>query len=636
MGLFDSQQDAAPSGLFGQGFNDPRSAAILALAGSMVRGDFGGGLMGANKAFQDTQDSVLKRADVSQQIGLRNIQLQQAVQQWKMMQPILQQVSSELSGGGAVPGGAAQPAQPAIGPTTGGGLGSGTFGIPTGGQPAASAPQGSAFSGGGGGSVMGLPRSVALTSLAFGGPGKFADAVTQYNSPTDLMKTLISQGVQPGTPQWNQAMQGNIAKTNYIAPVNARPGSIIRDPLNPQNVLAFNPHIPEGGVPQFDGSGNVSSIAPLPGATAVMQAGARAAEAGKGDVTPFSGVDATGAPLPVTNRTAAATQGQPVMPAGAPPTITNPGNLRPAGASTGFQNFGTPEEGLAALDKNLQSYGKQGVNTVSAIISKWAPPTENNTAAYISDVSKRLGVDPGQPLNMDSPIVRQALSTAITLHEQGPSRVFSAPQQTAGAIYTAPPLGTVTNADASQKASADSMKESYTRLQTTGTTANSSLDALDKMMALAAKKNALLTVGPLGTHQSAVNPDAAEYEKQRANVIALMAGSGTTDAGRANVGESVPDFGKPKEAIADGLGTLRNQLVAQQLKRTLLTPIYQAGDSKKYTTLENQFDQNVSPKMVPLLTMQPGPQRAAALKEAASDPAMRARLNWAAENGLLK
>jgi hypothetical protein len=183
------------------------------------------------------------------------------------------------------------------------------------------------------------------------------------------------------------------------------------------------------------------------------------------------------------------------------------------------------------------------------------------------------------------------------------------------------------------------MKDSYSRLQSVGTTANSALDALKKMQALASDKNAVLTAGPLGTHQSAVNPSAAEYEKQRANVVALMAqqlGASGTDAGRANISESVPDFGKPKTAIADGLGTLQNQIVTQQLKRDLLTPIYQAGDSKKYTTLENQFDQNVAPSMVPLLTMPAGPQRAAALKAAAQDPAVRARLNWAAENGLLK
>lgn len=117
----------------------------------------------------------------------------------------------------------------------------------------------------------------------------------------------------------------------------------------------------------------------------------------------------------------------------------NPGNLRPAGASTGFQKFPTPEAGLAALDQNLLAYGKQGVNTIGGVISKWAPPSENNTSAYIKGVSQRLGVPADQPLDMSSPYVRHALSTAIMLHENGPNlltRTAAAPQAAPGA--TAP------------------------------------------------------------------------------------------------------------------------------------------------------------------------------------------------------
>jgi hypothetical protein len=133
--------------------------------------------------------------------------------------------------------------------------------------------------------------------------------------------------------------------------------------------------------------------------------------------------------------------------AGSP--TNNPGNLRPQGASTGFQQFGSPEEGLAAIDRNLQSYGKQGVNTLSGIITKWAPPTENNTAAYITDASKRLGVDPNQPLNMGDARVRQAVGTAIILHEQGPKNLFAQAQTTGtgvnqptgGGLGTAPRFG---------------------------------------------------------------------------------------------------------------------------------------------------------------------------------------------------
>lgn len=47
--------------LLGQGFEDPRSAAIMALAGGLLKGDFGGGLLGANQAYAQSQDGALKR-----------------------------------------------------------------------------------------------------------------------------------------------------------------------------------------------------------------------------------------------------------------------------------------------------------------------------------------------------------------------------------------------------------------------------------------------------------------------------------------------------------------------------------------------------------------------------------------------
>lgn len=330
--------------------------------------------------------------------------------------------------------------------------------------------------------------------------------------------------------------------------------------------------------------------AQIPGLLPGIQGVAKATEAGKGEVIPYAGVDRNGNPLPVTNRTAAATQGA--------PQADDP-NIPP---STPYQRAGSD---VAAIQREID-----GVNRSLVPVS-----------------TKRMQLD----------ILNQELAKAQAGAQAPPQAAAASPAP--GAIYAAPPLGTVTNADAAQKASAQTMHDSYAKLQSTGATANSALDALDKMIGLASKKNALFTAGYLGTNQSAVNPDAAEYEKQRANVISLLAqqgGTNGTDAGRALTGESVPDFGKPKSAIADGLTTLRNQVVAAQLKRELLTPVYQAGDSKKYTTLENQFDQNVSPALVPLLTMPAGKARADALKAAAQNPTLRTRLNWAAENGLLK
>lgn len=128
----------------------------------------------------------------------------------------------------------------------------------------------------------------------------------------------------------------------------------------------------------------------------------------------------------------------------APPAApsNNPGNIRPQGSATGFQSYSTPEQGLAAMDDNLRAYGeKHGINTISGVISRWAPPSENNTPAYISDVSKRLGVAPDAQIDLGNPIVRHALTTAITLHENGPKILTASrgqPQAQATPVQQAP------------------------------------------------------------------------------------------------------------------------------------------------------------------------------------------------------
>jgi hypothetical protein len=54
-------------GLLGQGFDDPQSSAIMALAGGLLQGNFGAGLLGANSAYQGAQEGLLKRQLLQQQ-----------------------------------------------------------------------------------------------------------------------------------------------------------------------------------------------------------------------------------------------------------------------------------------------------------------------------------------------------------------------------------------------------------------------------------------------------------------------------------------------------------------------------------------------------------------------------------------
>lgn len=106
----------------------------------------------------------------------------------------------------------------------------------------------------------------------------------------------------------------------------------------------------------------------------------------------------------------------------------NPGNLnyvgqegatKEGGPNGRFAVFRSAEEGLRALANQLRRYGSRGINSVRAIISKFAPPSENNTQAYIGSVSKGLGIGADSALDLNDPRVLQSLMGAIIKVENG-------------------------------------------------------------------------------------------------------------------------------------------------------------------------------------------------------------------------
>jgi len=110
--------------------------------------------------------------------------------------------------------------------------------------------------------------------------------------------------------------------------------------------------------------------------------------------------------------------------------LNNPMNLERnsiswQGASTlqddpRFVRFETPEMGVRAGMKVLLTYqNKDDLQNISAIITKYAPPAENDTAAYISDVSAHCGVSPTDFFDVEVPDNMIRLAQAIIIHEQG-------------------------------------------------------------------------------------------------------------------------------------------------------------------------------------------------------------------------
>ena len=610
---------------------------LAAAAPSMAPMNLAGRLAQAAQGYGGLKDAAIKRQEAQQVFQMKNIALQQQQQEWAMQLPLLQgwaaRMQARLSAGQAPQGMPAPQDAPQVAPTMP--FSDGPRDMLSGLPPPPSAPQPmqapqalqaqqaqQAQQGQGGSMFPNVPDDVAFAVGGLKGMRALPDVITKYNEPTEMQKNNNYLGIS--TSEAATAARRKMAGEGLM---NLKPDGTVYDPVTGPQFTAPDPKTGS----QITWQNGRPSVSQMAGAGGVISAVAEQSKTGANRATPEIGYDSvTGLPV---NQTA----DQRVQSATGRAT-NNPGNLRPQGASTGFQSFATPEAGLAALDGNLKSYGSKGINTISGVISRWAPPNENNTAAYVADVSKRLGIAPDAKIDLSNAVVRQALSTAITIHENGSRILTGGSQPSQSTVLPAQPAGFTANANVAQEASAKTMHDSYAKLQSGNSTANASLDAIDKLMKLGANKS-VLQAGPLGTYPTAIMPGAAEYEKGRANLIAQIAnqnGTNGSDAGRALTGQSVPDYGKPKDAIASGLQTLRNQTVANQLKTNFLTPIYQEGDSKKYTALENQFDQNVSPAIVPLLTMPAGQSRALLLKNAVKDPAMKAKLNWAAENGLLK
>lgn len=118
------------------------------------------------------------------------------------------------------------------------------------------------------------------------------------------------------------------------------------------------------------------------------------------------------------------------MPANAPRGIrnNNPGNIEKGigfdgeveGNDPRFATFKAPEDGIRGLAVNLLTYQRRhGLDTVQGIIGRWAPASENETGAYVQQVSRAVGVQPDETLDLSNPKVLARLTAAIIQHENG-------------------------------------------------------------------------------------------------------------------------------------------------------------------------------------------------------------------------
>lgn len=108
----------------------------------------------------------------------------------------------------------------------------------------------------------------------------------------------------------------------------------------------------------------------------------------------------------------------------------NPGNIKDSefarsqpgyvGTDGQFARYESPAAGRAAMQALLGQYGKKGIDTVQGVVSRWAPTDDgNDVRAYSDFVAQKMGIKPGDRIDLNDPGTRAKLSSAMAQFENG-------------------------------------------------------------------------------------------------------------------------------------------------------------------------------------------------------------------------
>jgi len=130
----------------------------------------------------------------------------------------------------------------------------------------------------------------------------------------------------------------------------------------------------------------------------------------------------------------------------------NPGNMEygpfaKAHGATGsdgrFAIFPDAATGTSAQQALLKSRMNAGMNTLSSVITSWAPPSDHNdTAGYIAEVAKAVGIDPSKPFSADHiPAIAAAMAKREGWHgarDSGAAGIMGGPMANAWDVNAQP------------------------------------------------------------------------------------------------------------------------------------------------------------------------------------------------------
>ena len=111
----------------------------------------------------------------------------------------------------------------------------------------------------------------------------------------------------------------------------------------------------------------------------------------------------------------------------------NPGNLRKTGikwagevtpgTDPDFEQFKSMAYGIRAMLVDMINKHKKGLDTIQELINVWAPPIENDTTAYINNVSARSGI-PKNVVFSPTKANFLAIAKAMAYSENGPDALL--------------------------------------------------------------------------------------------------------------------------------------------------------------------------------------------------------------------
>jgi len=159
----------------------------------------------------------------------------------------------------------------------------------------------------GGGMVLpGMQRGQAQALLSMMGPEKYGELLASQYKPAEIEIQMRAAGIDPSSQLGRQIAQASLAKANYIAPIDARPGGTLVDPNTRQPIFTA----PQNGV-QTTWGPNGPQAAPVPGA---QEAAARQEALN-------TGAKVANTPLTVPTQGGGSTVGYPGTLIGAPPAL---------------------------------------------------------------------------------------------------------------------------------------------------------------------------------------------------------------------------------------------------------------------------------------------------------------------------